>query len=75
MDEDVRKAVVLLLADGQASIGHVAARLGLTERTLQRRLLAEGVDFSRLLNDVRRELAARYASNATLPLSHVAASV
>jgi AraC-like DNA-binding protein len=75
VDEDVRKAIVLLLADGQASIGQVAARLGLTERTLQRRLLAEGVDFSCLLNDIRRELAARYAVNATLPLSHVAGMV
>lgn len=74
-DEDVRKAIVLLLADGSASIGQVAARLGLRERTLQRRLLAEGVDFSRLLNDIRRELAARYAANATLPLSHVAGMV
>ncbi|MBA4014144.1 MAG: AraC family transcriptional regulator [Phenylobacterium sp.] len=75
VDEDVRKAIVLLLADGQASIGQVAARLGLAERTLQRRLLAEGVDFSCLLNDIRRELAARYAANATLPLSHVAGMV
>ena len=75
LGEDVRKAVVLLLPAGQASIGQVAARLGLSERTLQRRLLAEDADFSRLLNDIRRELAARYAANRSLPLSHVAGMV
>ena len=75
LGEDVRKAIILLLPAGQASIGRVAARLGLNERTLQRRLLAEDADFSRLLNDVRRELAARYAANGSLPLAHVAGMV
>jgi AraC-like DNA-binding protein len=39
---------------------------------LQRRLDEEGAEFTRLLNDIRRELAVRYVANTKLPLSRVA---
>jgi AraC-like DNA-binding protein len=69
---DVQKAIYVLLPIGEASIGRVAASLGLNERTLQRRLDEEGGEFTRLLNDIRRELAVRYVANTKLPLSRVA---
>jgi AraC-like DNA-binding protein len=69
---DVQKAIYVLLPIGEASIGRVAASLGLNERTLQRRLDEEGAEFTRLLNDIRRELAVRYVANTKLPLSRVA---
>jgi AraC-like DNA-binding protein len=75
LSQDVEKAIRLLLPIGEASIGRVAASLGLNERTLQRRLVAEGAEFSRLLEGVRRDLAARYVANAALPLSRVAGLV
>lgn len=73
--QDVRKAILLLLPAGEASIGRVATTLGFNERTLQRRLIAEGCDFTGLLNETRRELCLRYVVNANLPLSRVAGLV
>jgi len=72
---DVQKAIYLLLPSGGASISRVSESLGVNERTLQRRLMREGADFSRLLNDVRRELTLRYVANPDLPLGRVAAMV
>ncbi|MDQ1103415.1 AraC family transcriptional regulator [Nocardioides zeae] len=42
---------------GGASAGVVARRLGLSERTLRRRLAAEGTSYSELLDEVRSGLA------------------
>jgi AraC-like DNA-binding protein len=69
---EVRKAIYLLLPLGNASMSRVAISLGLHERTLQRRLAAEGSEFSDLLNCVRRELAERYLSNRSYSLTRVA---
>ena len=72
---EVRKAINVLLPFSGASIGSVAARLGLSERTLQRRLAEEGAEFSALLNEVRREHAVRHLANASSPVSQVAGLV
>jgi AraC-like DNA-binding protein len=69
---EVRRSIYLLLPQGNASISRVASSLGLHERTLQRRLAADGAEFSDLLNDVRRELAERYLSNRSYSLTRVA---
>lgn len=70
--QDVQKAIYLLLPLGEASIGRVAGALGLNERTLQRRLAQEGGEFTRLVNEIRRDLAIRYVTNQRLPLGRVA---
>ncbi len=75
LSQEIQKAIYLLLPIGEASIGRVADSLGLNERNLQRRLLAEGTDFTQLLNDVRRELTTRYLTNPRLPLSRIAGLV
>jgi len=72
---EVRKALNVLLPFNGASIASVAARLGLSERTMQRRLAEEGADFSALLNEVRREHALRHLANLSSPLSQVAGLV
>lgn len=72
LSNDVQKAIYVLLPVGQASISRVAASVGLTPRTLQRRLAAEATEFSLLLNDIRRDLTVRYVANQRLPLSRVA---
>jgi AraC-like DNA-binding protein len=69
---EVQKAIHVLLPLNGASTKTVAARLGLSERTMQRRLLQEEVEFSVLLNDIRREHALRHLANGRLPLSQVA---
>ena len=48
------------LRSGEATIGHVAKRFGMTERSLQRRLKDEGVSFNTVREDVRKQLARRY---------------
>jgi AraC-like DNA-binding protein len=44
----------------EIEVDHVAARLGVTPRTLQRRLHVEGSSVVDVLTDLRRELAASY---------------
>jgi AraC-like DNA-binding protein len=75
LSQDVEKAIFLLLPLGEASIGRVAASLGLNERTLQRHLVAEGADFSGLLEQVRHGLTLRYVANEDLPLARIAGLV
>ena len=72
---EVEKAIHILLPFNGASIKSVSARLGLSERTLQRRLAEEDAEFSALLNGIRREHALRYLANVRSPLSEVAALV
>lgn len=69
----VRKAAYQLLPLGRASISQVARSLGMNVRTLQRRLAAEGAEFTDLLNGVRRELAMRHLENPSLSLIHLSA--
>ena len=61
--QEVRKAIYLMLASGHASSAYVAQTLGLSVRTMQRRLDEAGVSFSTLLNEVRCELVQRYLEN------------
>jgi len=70
--DEVRQAIILLLPSGSASIQTVAQTLGFPVRTLQRRLDHEGVKFSGLLDDVRRELVQRYLDNAGFRMLHIA---
>jgi AraC-like DNA-binding protein len=70
--QEVRKAIYLLLPSAAASIRGVADSLGLNERTLQRRLTAEGAEFSQILNDVRADLAPRYVEMEGLTFARVA---
>jgi AraC-like DNA-binding protein len=61
------------LAEGRADLHHVAQALGLNSRTLQRRLRAEGLGFSDLLDQVRGELARSYLADRKTPLHVIAA--
>lgn len=58
--ESVRRAIVLLLPSGRATLANVAADLALSQRSLQRELEKEGRPFASLLNEMRRELAIWY---------------
>jgi AraC-like DNA-binding protein len=52
-----RRALAALLESGDADLARVARRLGVSARTLQRRLSDEGHSFRRVLDTLRRELA------------------
>lgn len=51
----------------------VAERMGLNERTLQRRLEAEQLVFEQLVDDTRRELADLYLIEQHMPMAQIAA--
>jgi AraC-like DNA-binding protein len=69
---DVRKTIHLLLPIEQATVDEVALYLHLSVRTMQRQLEAAGTNFSNLVDDVRKELAMRYLTNARYPIGRVA---
>ncbi len=73
IDQEVRKAIYLMLPAGRATCKSVAQGLGLSMRTLQRQLDARELTFKQLVNDVRQELARRYVANGRHSLGEVAA--
>lgn len=70
--ERVRQLVVAQLGSGTATLPAIAKRLGMSERSLQRRLSAEQSTFDAVIDDVRRELALRYLADASIAVSEVA---
>jgi AraC-like DNA-binding protein len=56
----VENTIAPLLPHAEATATEVAKRLGLSERTFARRLAAEGLSFSEILDQLRRDLATRY---------------
>lgn len=71
-----RQAVELQVArhvcDGHPSIATIAPRLGLSVRTLQRRLDERGLSYRQLVADVRLRLARQYLTAAEPSLGEVA---
>lgn len=67
----VENAIVPLLPHGQARLG-IAAELGVSCRTLARRLAAEGQSFVKILDSLRFDLATRYLREGDLPITEVA---
>jgi AraC-like DNA-binding protein len=64
---------ILLFRNGDfPAIGEVARQLFMSERTLRRRLTAQGKSFQRLLDEVRFQLSKEYLANTSLPVSEVA---
>jgi AraC-like DNA-binding protein len=68
----VERALVESLAEGEGSLTKTAEKLATSPRTLQRRLVEQGVDFERLRLEVRRKLAIRYLDEG-LSVTEVAA--
>jgi AraC-like DNA-binding protein len=69
---NVENAIAPLLPHGQARIAEIARRLGVSPRTLGRRLASEGTSFSRVLESLRFDLAEHYLREPNLPISEVA---
>lgn len=70
--ERTRGVLLQALGQGHASLKHVADKLKLSERSLQRRLAVEGLGFEALLDEVRRELSLRYLADPKIAISEVA---
>lgn len=65
--ERVRAVLLELLPGNEATIEKTAERLGMSKRTLQRRLEDEGENFRTLINTCRENLARHYLRNTSLP--------
>ena len=71
LSDQVRELVETLLPVGRYSMRQVAHGLGLTTRTLRRRLEAEEETFSSIVNSTRVELAERYLAGDRLSLTDI----
>ena len=71
MTDHVRELVLAQLAAGPCSIEVAAKQIGVSRRTLHRQLAREGHTFSQILDDMRRELAARYVADKHRSLAEV----
>jgi AraC-like DNA-binding protein len=69
---NVERIVPQLLPHGRASASEVARQLGMSSRTLSRKLRDEGVTFVDMLDQLRAALAKRYLSDRELPVSEIA---
>jgi AraC-like DNA-binding protein len=70
--EQVINVLKRALADGRPTLQHLAQELLQSERTLQRRLAAEGTTFSEMLNEARRQVGFHLLADTSLELKEVA---
>ena len=70
--EQVRAQVLATLKEGPLAAVDLAARMGVTRRTLTRRLRHEGTTFTELLDDVRRQAALHYLDTSDHSVEDIA---
>ena len=68
----VRSALAELLPSGETTIDDVARELGISKRTLQRKLKEEKTTFQKQLNSTRESLAVHYLSNTDITTNEIA---
>jgi AraC-like DNA-binding protein len=69
---DVRRVLASRITRGDTQIQSVARDLSTSTRSLQRRLAAAGVSYNQLRDQVRKEAAERYLSDAPLSIAEIA---
>ena len=70
--ETCRQLVLALLPTGMCTAAEVARHLQVDRRTLHRRLDAEGMTFTALLDEVRSDLVQRHLRGSDMPMGEVA---
>jgi AraC-like DNA-binding protein len=68
----VENAIAPLLPHGNARLPYVARRLHMSERTLARRLAADGLSFGAVLDQLRSDLARRHIADPGFSISQIA---
>jgi AraC-like DNA-binding protein len=69
---NVENAIALLLPHGQARAGTVARKLGVSRRTLARRLASEKLTFAEVVQRLKSDLARRHLADDSLSISEIA---
>ncbi|TGU31128.1 AraC family transcriptional regulator, partial [bacterium M00.F.Ca.ET.152.01.1.1] len=70
--EQVKVVLKRSLASGRPELSDIARELGMSERTLQRRITEEGTSFRELLINARQELGRQLLSDPTADIDEVA---
>ena len=68
----VERTIAQLLPHGKARTVEIARKLGMSTRTLMRRLASEGLTFGEILTELRVDLAKRYLKDRELAISRIA---
>jgi len=68
----VENAISSMLPHGRVLAEDVARSLGMSKRTLARKLSDEGLNYSEILEQLRRDLAVRYLNDRKLHISKIA---
>jgi AraC-like DNA-binding protein len=68
----VENAMAPLLPHGKATAVEIARRIGMSHRSLARKLSSEGLTFSEIANELKVNLAKHYLWDSDLPISEVA---
>jgi AraC-like DNA-binding protein len=68
----VENLIALHLPHGKARASEIARMLGVSRRTLARRLSSEGLTFGGVLQQLKADLAKRHLADETLPISEIA---
>ena len=71
LSERIREIISLYL-ETSPTIGFVAEKLRLSERTLRRRLRDEGVNYRDLIKEIRHKAAIYYLSKTDMRIEHIA---
>lgn len=69
---NIENAIAVLLPHGKPRKSDIARKLGISQRTLARRLSSEGLTYIGVLSDLRYELAERYLGERGLSVSRAA---
>jgi AraC-like DNA-binding protein len=72
LSDRVRTLITAQLRGGDPSVGAIADGLHMSDRTLQRKLAAEGASFDEIVDGLRAELARRYLEDPRLAIGEVA---
>lgn len=72
LSEQVRSSLKRAMSMGAPDIAFVARDLGLSQRTLQRRITAEGKTFRGLLADARHEMSLQYLADPGIDIKEIA---
>ncbi len=68
----VENLLIPVLHTGEASMELIAGKLGLSRQTLYRKLKAEGVNYEKLLDDLRHKMALHYLSGKKVSVNETA---
>ncbi len=71
ISEQIKSQAYALLLKGQANSRHIASQFSLNERTLRRRLDAEGSHLKELITDSRSNFARQLLKDTDLPISTI----